>query len=662
MAEIFLASVEGEAGFHRKVIIKKILPHHAGEAEFVRRLVDEGLLAARLHHGNIVQVLDLGKLGADYFIAMEFVDGVDLRNVLTMAEARKAAVPVHIAVHILWQVARALSYAHDKTSSKGEPLKIVHRDVSPANVFVSWEGSVKLGDFGIAKASQRLSSQTMTGVLQGKFPYMSPEQADGGGLDQRSDIFSFGCMAYELVTGRRPFLGDSDLQVLARIREGTFAPLRSVRPDLPEELEQVIHACLKKDPAQRYVRGEPLERALAGLMQKRRFVVTERDLAAFLTDLYGADKRSLASEMDEAPPADARVVEASPLDPVLLQAGLPITGRVRRDTTPPPERTRSVMVPSWNIRQRRSRRAWAIWTGAMALCAVVLILDYFAFNLVLGPKAEVPDLPEKNTTQGQNRSPAVSVPEPVESPTEEGSAASAVGDRRPPEEEKRLAVPAPVPGDSPPALTPAPESSGVASPLDVAPEKTGTTPAQREIEKPRSKIEDPPESPGPDVTGATSAPEEIENPKSKIQDRSVTKLTVLPADALVYVDGELLGQQPQRVTTEEGGRPRRIRLERAGYRDVEFGLSHPSPRVVAKRLEPVAVGKLVLRYFPASATVLVDGTSVVRNSGLNIIEMELAEGEHLITVQGADKEVSRKVQIKGGEEWRGTVSAGEGTD
>ncbi len=140
MAEIFLARVHGEAGFHRKVIIKKILPHYAGEPEFVRRLVDEGLLAARLSHGNIVQVLDLGRLGPDYFIAMEFVDGVDLRALLSTAYEREATIPADISIHILWQVARALAYAHDKKSARGESLDIMHRDISPANVFISWEG------------------------------------------------------------------------------------------------------------------------------------------------------------------------------------------------------------------------------------------------------------------------------------------------------------------------------------------------------------------------------------------------------------------------------------------------------------------------------------------------------------------------------------------
>ncbi len=396
MAEIFLGEVQGEAGFERKVIIKKILPVYASEPEFIRRLVDEGLLAARLQHGNIVQILDLGRLGPDYFIAMEFVDGVDLRDVLATCAESRFVLPLPIAVHILWQVSRGLGYAHDKKSNKGEPLDIVHRDISPANVFVSWEGAVKLGDFGIAKASQRLSRHTMTGVLQGKFPYMSPEQAEGGPLDQRSDVFSFGILAYELLSGKRPFGGDSDMQVLVRVKETRFAPIRDVRPDLPPGLADVVHNCLQRDPERRYANGTALERALGQLMQQQGWVVTEGDVADTLNMLYGSKRRSLA-DMTPDEEARAQVLDASPLDPYDLQAGLPAAPlRLRRE--PQADRTRSVVVtppPRAAVRKRRSTALIAAVAGL--LLGGLVAADYFAFHLLLGGGGE------RNRTNRTNR-------------------------------------------------------------------------------------------------------------------------------------------------------------------------------------------------------------------------------------------------------------------
>ena len=395
MAEIFLATLQGEAGFEREVIIKKILPGYADELEFAKRLVDEGLLAGKLHHSNIVQVLDLGRLGPDYFIAMEYVDGPDLRDVLARAVAKGFLLPVPIAVHILREVARALAYAHDKKDEGGKSLNIIHRDISPANVLISWEGAVKLGDFGIAKASQRLV-HTLTGVLQGKFPYMSPEQAGGGECDQRSDVFSFGATAYELLTLVRPFQAESDLKTLERVKCAQHPPLLKHRDNLPSELVEVVHTCLARDRDQRFANGAQLERALATLMQKCGWVVTEGDVADMLAALYGDDRVSRLAEARSSPEPLA-VVTASPLDGRVLVPDAPRHKSSVNVTAQESPRTRSVVAPTWKLRAQRQRRTWVLWTALMVVLALALAADFRFFHVFLGrsePEPVPPVLPE----------------------------------------------------------------------------------------------------------------------------------------------------------------------------------------------------------------------------------------------------------------------------
>ncbi len=635
MAEIFLARVHGEAGFHRKVIIKKILPHYAGEPEFVRRLVDEGLLASRLSHGNIVQVLDLGRLGPDYFIAMEFVDGVDLRDLLTTAFDRECVIPADIGIHILWQVARALAYAHDKKSASGESLDIVHRDISPANVFVSWEGAVKLGDFGIAKARQRLSRHTMTGVLQGKFPYMSPEQTEGAELSQASDIFSFGSVAYELLTQCRPFEGESDMMILARVKDAEFRPMREVRPDLPESFAEVVNTCLQKDLAVRYTRGSELERALATVMQENGWVVSEGDIARFLADLYG-DSRQPEGRKDAAQEEEAgEVVEASPLDPYDLKAGLPVPPR---SSTPPPkhEFTRAVAQPDWRRRQQRKFRGWLAWALVMAAAAIFLILDYTTLHLLLRPPAASAPI-----TGAQPKSP------------EEESAKSLVGFEIIPLPDLQsmddllhsppadlLAVASIHDSDIVASHVAPPDASSVANEVEWQ-SSVDLRPGTVEVTDSRILTETRNED-------ATRTPEPA---------RSSTRLTILPPDATIYLDGRLLGNSPQTLAFVEGNSARVIRVEKSGYETITFKLRHPGPRSLGKRLHPLEKGRLYLRYNPASATVLVDGKPVVSSNGLNIIDRQLTVGSHTIIVREGEQETTKTITIEKDKEWRGTITA-----
>src|SRR5688572_513451 len=218
MAEIFLARRDGPAGFSKVVALKRILPHLSTLPEFVSMFLDEARLAARLTHPHVVQIYDFGEVEGTYFISMEYVPGEDLLAAIKRARELERPVPPIVACSILSAVCDGLHYAHELRDEYGKALGIVHRDVTPSNVLISFDGVVKLADFGIAKAEHR-STHTAVGALKGKYAYMSPEQAKGEKLDRRSDLFSLGVAAHELLTGRRLFARDSELAVLKAITE-----------------------------------------------------------------------------------------------------------------------------------------------------------------------------------------------------------------------------------------------------------------------------------------------------------------------------------------------------------------------------------------------------------------------------------------------------------
>jgi len=280
MGEVFLARMQGPAGFEKKVVIKRILPHLAESTEFVERFLDEGRLVVQLTHGNIAQVFDMGNVDGTYFLAMEHVDGTDMRRFLRHLKSNKSQLPIGLALHIVSQSARGLSYAHSRQDDSGNNLGIIHRDVSPSNMMLSRHGEIKLLDFGIAKATSRMM-ESISGSLHGKFLYMSPEQASGLPLDHRSDLFSLGTCAYEFLTGTRPFNGDNDLHTLELVRKGLHEKPTVVRPEIPGPIEDIIERCLSVDPADRFESAEHVHQTIQEVLVDLRFVVTNNDLASF---------------------------------------------------------------------------------------------------------------------------------------------------------------------------------------------------------------------------------------------------------------------------------------------------------------------------------------------------------------------------------------------
>lgn len=251
MAQLYRAKITGIQGFEKLIAIKTILPHLTNEKELLNAFIDEAKLAALLHHQNIVQIYDFGSMEGSYFIAMEYLLGKDLRHILHQAQNKGKPIRDELALYIISRVCSGLDYAHHLKDYQGKPLNIIHRDISPQNIFITYEGEVKIVDFGIAKAASQ-STITQFGMIKGKISYMSPEQASGQPIDHRSDIFSTGILLYEMVTHKRMFTGADTMQILAKVSKAEFEPPEVARSGLSPKIYEIINKSLAKDRDQRY--------------------------------------------------------------------------------------------------------------------------------------------------------------------------------------------------------------------------------------------------------------------------------------------------------------------------------------------------------------------------------------------------------------------------
>ncbi len=330
MAEIYLARQKTELGATRLCVVKQILPGLAGDPKFSEMLVHEAKLAARLSHANVVQVFDLGRADARLFIAMEYVEGFDLNDLLGRCSRARVPLPFELAVHVLREALRGLDYAHRRMDDEGRPLGIVHRDVSPSNLLVSFEGEVKVCDFGIAHANDMLlgegtSAHELAEALKGKAGYMSPEHAAGQPIDARSDVFAAGVVLWELAAGRRLYKageGRESLIEQARRAEVPELPAQGL-PD-PDKLRAIVSKALARARADRYPSAAAMLRDLEGYAASARLMTSPLALGDWLEKTFGADilakrrtRERAAAALEKGAPVVVQAIAASPLPPAL---------------------------------------------------------------------------------------------------------------------------------------------------------------------------------------------------------------------------------------------------------------------------------------------------------------------------------------------------------
>ena len=342
MAEVFKAKIVSTHGFEKPLVIKRILPHLAADKTFVSMFIDEAKVTAQLIHPKIVQVTDFGDVEGQFFIAMEFVEGFDALALLRTAAQRQVRLPIPVCMFIVIEVLDALDYAHNAKDPEGKAMRIVHRDISPSNVFIARRGDVKLGDFGIAHAQER-ESKTQAGTLKGKYGYMSPEQVVGGSLDGRSDLFAVGIVLAEMLMGRRLFTAPNDLDVLLMVRDGRLERLDKYCKDLPPDLDQVLRTALKKKVGERFQTAADFRDALSDLVFRMGFRVGPSDLGRLAVDYFDPSPEALTRVKQHAERWRVRAVTGvnptfSPSNPMYSTGFNPVfnPAAIVEGVTPPP--------------------------------------------------------------------------------------------------------------------------------------------------------------------------------------------------------------------------------------------------------------------------------------------------------------------------------------
>jgi serine/threonine protein kinase len=314
MASVHRAETTGIAGFRRPIALKRMLPHIAADENLVQSFVREARLASYLRHANVAQTYDLGKVGDIYFIAMELVNGRNLREILRHCLRAGIQVPIPITLNILNQICDALDYAHNLTDESGNPLGIIHRDVSPSNVIVSDTGVAKLIDFGIAKASAE-GMQTLSGTIKGKFGYMAPEYL-GGQIDARADLFALGIIAHELLTNRPLFGGRDDMDTLYRVKSMPIKPPSHFNLTVPSEIDAIVMTALERNPEARWQRASALRVALTTETKRLGMTVLDQQVVEWVEQVFTTEEVDTPAPTrvlrNTAPPASRQTPETSP--------------------------------------------------------------------------------------------------------------------------------------------------------------------------------------------------------------------------------------------------------------------------------------------------------------------------------------------------------------
>lgn len=371
MAELFLAIQKSVAGFEKLLVIKRILPSMNQDRAFIEMLLHEARIAATLSHPNIVQIFDVGQHDGQYFIAMEHVHGEDLRSIVRQMKKKGVLeFPLEHALAIVLGMCAGLSYAHEKHELDGSALNIVHRDISPQNVVVTFTGDVKIVDFGIAKSDTRIGEQTKSGKLKGKVPYMSPEQARGESIDARSDVFSTGVMLFELTTGKRLFKGASEYETLRLICEREYPRPTDVRADYPADLEPIVMKALAKDANERYQSAREMQADIEAFVRRHQIAVSHIALNQFMQGLF-EDKLAMQKEALLQGKQLADIIEMQHAMSATDVADVDASGRHATSTQSMPAAARTVTdVSASTHRRSKSGVVIGLLLGVVALGAV----------------------------------------------------------------------------------------------------------------------------------------------------------------------------------------------------------------------------------------------------------------------------------------------------
>jgi len=465
MAEIFKARQSGVRGFEKIVVIKRILQHLGEDPEFVEMFEDEAKLAAQLNQANIVQIFELGEVSETLYITMEFVDGKNLRDVTRAASGRTIHLSVDQCVMIMSEVLKGMDYAHRKADGTGKPLLIVHRDISPQNIIISYEGEVKILDFGIAKAASKIS-KTEAGVLKGKFSYMSPEQASGKPIDQTSDIYATGVIFHELLTSERLFRSKSDMETLEKVKEGKVLPPSEKNPKVPQEIDRIVLKALSKNLGDRYKSAGEMLTDLNRFAFDQQYSYSSQDLSIFMKTLFSEsikeDKQRLQEALSKIPKDSNQQIQNARTHIAFKRdenPGLAETSVVRKDS----ESTQTFEKRS------RARRPYMVLS--------LLIVAALASIIFLRLKPEPSAKPEHKAT------PVISVPDPDKPNPLSDKLDDTVGKIRPPEDPPNERFPDPTPIEPPPPATKEELKPEPSAPTKIPPKKSSPKPVVKPAQR-----------------------------------------------------------------------------------------------------------------------------------------------------------------------------------
>jgi len=627
MADVFKAKSFSHGGFEKLLVIKRILEHLSENDEFVEMFIDEAKITVSLQHPNIVQIYDFGDIHHHYYLSMECVEGKDVKGILRKLAHRRKLLPTEFAVYIAHEMCKGLDYAHKKCNAQGGPLLIIHRDISPSNILVSYDGEVKIADFGIAKAENSVYT-TQDGVLKGKFEYMSPEQANAAALDHRSDIFSAGIILHEMLTGRRLFKTEGDIKTLEKIKSVDIQPPSALNPNIPGRLDAIVMRALSRDPDDRFADGREFQQALLEFMYPATPDLTRESLAHFMHDLFSTEIDDERERLLEGTRIASEMYAADPTD----------------DDAPDWVESQTTATGTLHTGSQR-------WPLAIAIVALLLLGGVVTWAMTREPKERVVErvVEAQAPTTGS-----------LQLRIEPDTAAAVVTLNG-----RRIG--------SGSVITATDLAAGKDQPLRV--QAQGFVPWEETIdldagERLRQRITLTPlpaEHTTTDVPLLTSQsqPPVTDTDTDTIGQVRVEQIIVTanftsdPSGATVTIDGQRVGTTPMSWTQGVPGRAYTVAMSKDGYRSgkdtatmPESGSKTFTQTLKAKAVEPGTLQVFAGKAGPASVTV--NGKSWGESPPL--IRRQLAPGTYSVTVtpkDGSDP-VTKKIQVKSGQTAKAT--------